>query len=228
MSWAARITSSAAYNGSAQRLYINGTQVAEVTLTGAITATNTNNLYIGWWSATTEFFKGTIDEAAVYPTALNAAQISSHYTAGITSLVSLVQNAPSAQLVSLGALTASQQAGVGGTTPGWVAFDSGLHRAYVSRNVGRGRSSDAGVTIFDTRSWKRIGQVTTSPTPGPSSIAVDPVTHLVYVTAAVYTPFDVRGSVEVIDGHSGKLVDSIPTGPGPKAIAVNPTTHRVT
>src|SRR4029079_12494881 len=114
-------------------------------------------------------------------------------------------------LVSLGALAGSRQAAVGGTTPVAVAFDSGLHRAYVSRNVGRGQAASTGVTIFDSRSWRVIGHVTTSPTPGPSSIAVDPVTHLVYVTAAVYTPFDVRRSVEVIDGRSGKLVDSIPT-----------------
>jgi DNA-binding beta-propeller fold protein YncE len=31
----------------------------------------------------------------------------------------------------------------------------------------------------------------------------------------------------VIDGRTGKIVDSIATGPGPKAVAVNPTTHRV-
>jgi len=53
------------------------------------------------------------------------------------------------------------------------------------------------------------------------------VTHLVYVTAATYTPFDVHGGVEVIDGRTGKLVRSIATGPGPKAIAVNPATHRL-
>jgi YVTN family beta-propeller protein len=138
-----------------------------------------------------------------------------------------VQHAPSARLVSMSALAATRLPSVGGTNPVAVAIDSGLHRAYVSRNVGRGRAASNGVTILDTRSWKAIGHVTTSPTTGASSIAVDPVTHLVYVTAAVYTPFDVHGSVEVIDGRTGKLVDSIPTGPGPKAVAVNPTTHRL-
>ncbi|MDQ1509359.1 MAG: trimeric autotransporter adhesin, partial [Actinomycetota bacterium] len=214
------------YDGTTQRLYVNGAQVASAALTGAIT-TNVNTFYIASWNGSSEFFNGVIDEVAVYPTALTAAQVSNHYTTGTTSLVALVQNAPSARLVSLSALTASRDAAVGGTTPVAVAVDVGLHRAYVSRNVGRGRAASTGVTIFDSRSWKAIGHVTTSPTPGPSSIAVDPVTHLVYVTAAVYTPFDVHGRVEVIDGRTGKLVHSIPTGPGPKAIAVNPTTHRV-
>ena len=214
------------YDGTTQRLYINGAQVASAALTGAITA-NANTFYIASWNGSSEFFNGVIDEVAVYPTALTAAQVSNHYTTGTTSLVALVQNAPSARLVSRSQLAASRDAAVGGTTPGAVAFDRGLHRAYVSRNVGRGQAASTGVTIFDSRSWKAMGHVTTSPTPGPSSIAVDPVTHLVYVTAAVYTPFDVHGSVEVIDGRTGKLVRSIPTGPGPKAIAVNPTTHRI-
>ena len=70
------------YDGTTQRLYINGAQVASAALTGAVT-TNGNPLMIGAWSSTSEFFKGTIDEAAVYPTALSAARISAHYQAGI-------------------------------------------------------------------------------------------------------------------------------------------------
>ena len=71
------------YDGTTQRLYVNGTQVASVALTGAINA-NTTALYIGSWNGTTEFFKGTIDEVAVYTTALTAAQVAAHRTAGTT------------------------------------------------------------------------------------------------------------------------------------------------
>ncbi len=69
------------YNGSAQRLYVNGVQVAIAALSGAAT-TNTNALFVGSWSATQEFFNGTIDDAAVYNTVLSASRIAAHYEAG--------------------------------------------------------------------------------------------------------------------------------------------------
>ncbi len=70
------------YDGTIQRLYINGAQVASAALTGAIT-TNTNSLYIGSWNGSSEFFRGTVDEVAVYGTALTAGQISNHRSAGL-------------------------------------------------------------------------------------------------------------------------------------------------
>jgi YVTN family beta-propeller protein len=215
------------YDGTTQRLYLNGTQVASAALTGAITA-NTNNFLIGAWSATSEFFKGTIDEVALYSTALTAAQVSSHYNAGITSLVALVQSpGDSTQLVSLATAAASRNAAITGSTPVAVALDEKLHRAYVTGSAGKGHTAGTGVTIFDSRTWRALGHVTTGPTAGASSVAVDPVTHLVYVTSATYTPFDVHGAVIVIDGRTGKVIHSIDTGPGPKAIAINPKTHRL-
>jgi serine protease len=99
------------YDGTTQRLYVNGAQVASAALTGAITA-NTNNFYIGSWNGSSEFFKGTIDEVAVYPTALTAARVSNHYTTGITSLAAPLQNANAAsgQLASLSTSGASESA----------------------------------------------------------------------------------------------------------------------
>jgi DNA-binding beta-propeller fold protein YncE len=215
------------FDGTTQRLYINGAQVASAALTGAITA-NTNNFLIGAWSATSEFFKGTIDEVALYSTALTAAQVSNHYNTGTTSLVAFVQNpGASAQLVSLAKAAASRNAAITGSTPVAVALDNRLHRAYVTGSAGKGHKAGTGVTIFDSRTWRTLGHVTTGPTAGASSIAVDPVTHLVYVTSAVYTPFDVHGDVKVIDGRTGKIIHSIDIGPGPKAIAINPKTHRL-
>ncbi len=70
------------YDGTTQRLYLNGSQVASAALTGAIT-TNGNALTIGSWSGGSEFFNGTIDEPAVYTTALSAAQVSAHRQAGM-------------------------------------------------------------------------------------------------------------------------------------------------
>jgi Concanavalin A-like lectin/glucanases superfamily len=71
----------ATYDGTTQRLYVNGTQVASTALSGAATV-NTNSLAIGSWNGLEEFFKGTIDEPAVYNSTLSAARVSAHYQAG--------------------------------------------------------------------------------------------------------------------------------------------------
>ncbi len=71
------------FDGSTQRLYVNGVQVASVALSGVAT-TNTNALYVGSWDGASEFFNGTIDEPAVYNATLSAAQVAAHYRAGTT------------------------------------------------------------------------------------------------------------------------------------------------
>jgi len=212
------------YDGTTQRLYINGAQSVSAALTGAITA-NTNALYIGSWNGSSEFYRGTADEVAVYSTALSASQVLNHYNAGIAVTAALVHNAPDVHLVSIAA-TRGSSVPVGGATPVAIAFDDGLHRAYVTHTVGRGFTATKGVTVLDTRTWRVVGQTITGGN-GPSSIAADPVRHLVYVTSAVYSPSEVVGRVKVLDGRTGKVLATITTGPGPKAIAVNPKTGRV-
>jgi hypothetical protein len=69
------------FDGNTQRLYVNGTQVASTGLSGSAT-TNTTPLYIGSWNGSEEFFKGTIDEAAVYGTVLSATRVAAHYQVG--------------------------------------------------------------------------------------------------------------------------------------------------
>jgi hypothetical protein len=69
------------FDGSTQRLYVNGTQVASAALTGSAT-TNANTLYVGSWDGASEFFSGTIDEPAVYNVVLSASQVAAHYRAG--------------------------------------------------------------------------------------------------------------------------------------------------
>ena len=71
------------YDGSAQKLYINGALVSSAALTGPIT-TNSTALTIGSWSAQ-EYFSGVIDEVAVYPVAISAQQVSTHYNVGTSS-----------------------------------------------------------------------------------------------------------------------------------------------
>jgi Concanavalin A-like lectin/glucanases superfamily len=71
------------FDGSAQRLYVNGAQVASVALSGSAT-TNANALYVGSWDGSSEFFAGTVDEPAVYGVVLSASQVAAHYRAGTT------------------------------------------------------------------------------------------------------------------------------------------------
>ncbi len=76
----------ATYDGATQRLYLNGKEVASTPLAGGASST-TNPLYLGSWSGAGEFFKGTIDDVAVYNTALSAAQASAHYGAATSTTV---------------------------------------------------------------------------------------------------------------------------------------------
>ncbi len=72
------------YDGTTQRLYVNGALVASAAFSGALNA-NTNPVSFGSWDGAKEFLSGTIDEAAVYAKVLSAAQIANHYQKGGTT-----------------------------------------------------------------------------------------------------------------------------------------------
>ncbi len=69
------------YDGTTRRLYVNGVQVASAALTGGATSTS-NGVFIGSWSGSNEFFRGIIDEVAIYGSALTGARVTAHYNAG--------------------------------------------------------------------------------------------------------------------------------------------------
>lgn len=71
----------ATFDGSMRRLYVNGVSVVNGTLAGGATAT-TNRLYIGSWDGTEEYLRGTIDDVAIYPTALSATRVQAHHNTG--------------------------------------------------------------------------------------------------------------------------------------------------
>jgi concanavalin A-like lectin/glucanase superfamily protein len=73
----------ATYDGSTQRLYVNGSEVVNRSLSGAAT-TNTAELYIGSWDGGSEYYRGVIDEVAVYDVTLTPTQVARHYAAGTT------------------------------------------------------------------------------------------------------------------------------------------------
>jgi hypothetical protein len=78
------------YDGTTQRLYINGSQVGSQALAGAATVT-TSGLWIGSWDGGSERFSGVIDDVAIYNQALSAAAVSSHYSAAQAAAVTSAQ-----------------------------------------------------------------------------------------------------------------------------------------
>ncbi|HZV73099.1 MAG TPA: LamG-like jellyroll fold domain-containing protein, partial [Conexibacter sp.] len=79
------------FDGTTQRLYVNGTQVASAPLSGPATVT-TNPIYIGSWDGSIELFSGTIDEPAVYGTVLSAAQVRAHFDAASAATLAAPSN----------------------------------------------------------------------------------------------------------------------------------------
>jgi hypothetical protein len=132
------------YDGTTQRLYLNGKMVSSAALSGAATST-TNPLTIGSWNGSGEYFSGRVDDVAVYGKALSAVQVSNHYTAGaggpapttqtvsvtttgtgtgtVTSSPSGISCPPtcSAQMPSGGTVTLTATPASGSTFGGWTA-----------------------------------------------------------------------------------------------------------
>ncbi|ABQ27183.1 Ig-like domain-containing protein [Geotalea uraniireducens] len=74
------------YDGFSIKLYVDGVVRSTVAYNGNLYTAGTNPLYIGWddWQ-TWRYFKGLIDEVAVYKQALPAEDIFEHYHAALTS-----------------------------------------------------------------------------------------------------------------------------------------------
>ena len=71
------------FDGTTARMYSDGIPDGTVATTGAATALAWS---IGHDVQNIEYFNGSIDEVAIYPTTLTPAQIAAHYAAGIASL----------------------------------------------------------------------------------------------------------------------------------------------
>lgn len=68
-------------NGSDVHIYINGVDVTGTVTNDTILA-NSTDLYIGRASGGSFFFNGSLDEIAIYSTALSADRVKAHYTVG--------------------------------------------------------------------------------------------------------------------------------------------------
>ncbi len=96
----------ATYDGTTQRLYVNGTQVSTLAVSGAITTSN-NPLKIGGNSIWAEWFSGLIDEVRVYNRALSAAEIQADMNTAITNPDGIPPSAPGT-LSATGSLNSAQ------------------------------------------------------------------------------------------------------------------------
>ncbi|MFM1941511.1 MAG: hypothetical protein RI897_493 [Verrucomicrobiota bacterium] len=72
-------------DGTNAKLYVNGEEVANVALARPFEPNPSASTDIGSASAFGRHFTGVVDEAAVYPTALSAAEVLAHYQNGINS-----------------------------------------------------------------------------------------------------------------------------------------------
>ncbi len=101
------------YDGTTQRLYVNGTQVATRATTGTIQATD-NPLWIGGNNPYGEYFTGLIDDVRIYNRALTQTDIQTDLSSGVVPGAGDT-TPPSAPT----GLTASASAGQ--VTLGWTA-----------------------------------------------------------------------------------------------------------
>jgi hypothetical protein len=87
------------YDGAQMATFVNGAQVGTNTAkTGAI-ATSVDQFTVGSWANGGDFLNATVDEVAVYSTAMSPARILAHYNAGATTFQVLPFNTAVARLV---------------------------------------------------------------------------------------------------------------------------------
>ena len=163
------------YDGTTQRLYINGALVASAALTGAIT-TNTNQLNIASWNGSSEFFAGTIDEAAVYGAVLSPTQVANHYSVGTNPAPTQSQLTVSRSGTGTGTVT-STPAGIDCGATCAASFNNGssvtLAAAPASGSVFAGWSGGGcGGTAGCTLTLSANTTVTATFNPAPSTLTV--------------------------------------------------------
>lgn len=159
------------YDGSTQRLYVNGAQVASASLTGAASATS-NPLYVGSWDGAGEFFAGTIDEPAVYGKVLSATQVKSHYEAATKVVVAapsgLTATAKSSSRIDLA--WTDNSSGETGETIERSTESSFATVTSISVPAGTTIYSDTGLAA-GTAYWYRVKSVSGSSASAPSGAA---------------------------------------------------------
>ena len=180
------------YDGVTQRLYLNGTQVASAALTGPATV-GTNPLFVGSWNGSSEFFNGTIDEAAVYNKALTASQVAAHNTSGRGGPTPTAPNAPSSLVAGASGSSAVNLTWVDNSTneTGFVLdrSTSSSFTSPVSRSLGANVTtfSDTGLTASTTYFYriKAVNGTLSSSYSNTASALTGDVSASTYATAVL-------------------------------------------
>jgi hypothetical protein len=149
------------YDGSRQRLYVNGVEVSNRAQTGQMLVSS-GSVRIGGNSVWGEFFKGRIDEVRIYKRALTASEIQADRNTRVAPLASASQLAGSPLIAPM--FDASQQAAhvIGGAAAGQDDMPKGLRSTRRAPHVdvisSAALSSDlmeAGEVDVD-HNWKRV------------------------------------------------------------------------
>lgn len=147
-------------NGASVHLYLDGTDVTGTVANQTMT-NNTEPLVIGQ-SSNTSYFKGSIDEVALYDTALTTAQITQHYEAGKPMLGPMPGELTALSPATVAAQT--QPIGVVVSPDGksvYVAYEGGKTLSQYSRNTETGKLTALSPATIATGSEPR--SVTISP-----------------------------------------------------------------
>ena len=123
-----------------------------------------------------------------------------------------IDNDNKVSVIDLAGLSVVAQPSIAGA-PFAVGIDSSLHRAYIANELGNSLS------VLDLTNNTILGTTNLRPF-GPSSAAVDPTTHRVYVSLFFLD------SLAVVDGVTMAQIGMIPAGDGPFGVDVDPSLHR--
>jgi hypothetical protein len=94
----------ATYDGTSLRMYVDGALYGGPTAATWTPSYSTGNASFGAATSSVNFLAGSIDECAIYPTALSSARVSAHHTQGVSAPTSTANTMtiPSAGRVSFG------------------------------------------------------------------------------------------------------------------------------
>ena len=98
-----------------------------------------------------------------------------------------------------------------GTDPSGLGMDPEAGLVYVA---GSGPDGVGIVSVIDARTLQVVGTVPLGPGARPGEVAVDPVTHAVFVPTS-------RSDVTVIDTDTRRVVATVPVGENPIGMAVD-------
>ena len=151
----------ATFDGTTERLYANGTQVAQLAVSGSIT-TSTSPLKIGGNAIWGEWFNGLIDEVRIYNRALTPAEITSDMNTAITNPDSTPPTAPGHSLRPEGSDRSASAGQPRPTTSGWsgTTCTAPTHPGSRRRPQTGSRSQPARAT--STAAWLRAPTTTRS------------------------------------------------------------------